>query len=196
MSNELAAKLARRCQINEDKSGEKGLATLNKNYRSIYAEFKEFPLKKIRGLEQKFKEYDADQDHGLNIEELKKLMEGLGEPQTHRAVKEMIALVDEDRDGKVSFREFLMIFRKQNEGELESDSGLDKLVKLTEIDVSATGVSGAKNFFQAKVAAFEQESKITDEIRQELEAKKREAEEARQRREEFKKKQQLFGTKK
>jgi Ca2+-binding EF-hand superfamily protein len=113
-----------------------------------------------------------------------------------RAVKEMIALVDEDRDGKVSFREFLMIFRKQNEGELESDSGLDKLVKLTEIDVSATGVSGAKNFFQAKVAAFEQESKITDEIRQELEAKKREAEEARQRREEFKKKQQLFGTKK
>ena len=50
----------------------------------------------------------------------------------------MIALVDEDRDGKVSFREFLMIFRKQNEGELESDSGLDKLVKLTEIDVSAT----------------------------------------------------------
>jgi len=50
----------------------------------------------------------------------------------------MIALVDEDRDGKISFREFLMIFRKQDEGALESDSGLDKLVKLTEIDVSAT----------------------------------------------------------
>lgn len=50
----------------------------------------------------------------------------------------MIALVDDDKDGKVSFREFLMIFRKQQEGEIESDSGLDKLVKLTEIDVSAT----------------------------------------------------------
>ena len=50
----------------------------------------------------------------------------------------MIALVDEDRDGKISFREFMMIFRKQDEGALESDSGLDKLVKLTEIDVSAT----------------------------------------------------------
>ena len=37
MSNELAEKLARRCQINADKSGEKGLAGLNKNYRSIYA---------------------------------------------------------------------------------------------------------------------------------------------------------------
>ena len=55
-----------------------------------------------------------------------------------RAVKDMIALVDEDRDGKISFREFLMIFRKQSEGEIQSDSGLDKLVKLTEIDVSAT----------------------------------------------------------
>lgn len=50
----------------------------------------------------------------------------------------MIALVDEDRDGKISFREFLMIFRKQSEGEIQSDSGLDKLVKLTEINVSAT----------------------------------------------------------
>jgi hypothetical protein len=35
-------------------------------------------------LEKKFVEYDADGDHALNIEELKKLMEGLGEPQTHR----------------------------------------------------------------------------------------------------------------
>lgn len=194
MPNELAEKLARRCQINEDKPGEVGLAT--KNYRSIYAEFKEFPLKKIRGLEEKFKKYDADKDHALNIEELKKLMEGLGEPQTHRAVKDMIALVDEDRDGKISFREFLMIFRKQSEGEIQSDSGLDKLVKLTEIDVSATGVSGAKNFFQAKVAAFEDEAKITDEIRAEIEEKKRKAEAARQRREEFKKKQSLFGNNK
>ena len=36
-SKELEEKLARRCQINADKSGEKGLAGLNKNYRSIYA---------------------------------------------------------------------------------------------------------------------------------------------------------------
>merc|ERR1711892_13631 len=77
-SNELAG----RCKLNDDKNGEKDLGP--KSYRSIYAEFKEFPLKKIRGLEEKFKKYDADKDHALNIEELKKLMEGLGEPQTHR----------------------------------------------------------------------------------------------------------------
>merc|ERR1712021_89352 len=177
-SNELADKLARRCKLNDDKNGEKDLGP--KSYRSIYAEFKKF---------------DADKDHALNIEELKKLMEGLGEPQTHRAVKDMIELVDEDRDGKVSFREFLMMFRKSSEGTVESESGLDKLVKLTEIDVSAAGVSGAKNFFQAKVAAFEDEAKITDEIRAEIEEKKRKNEEARLRREEFKKKQSLFGSK-
>ena len=62
----------------------------------------------------------------------------------------MIALVDDDKDGKVSFREFLMIFRKQQEGEIESDSGLDKLVKLTEIDVSATVL---KKFLTFKIGS-------------------------------------------
>ena len=57
--------------------------------------------------------FDEDKDNALNIEELKKLMEGLGEPQTHRAVKDMISLVDDDKDGKISFREFLMIFRER-----------------------------------------------------------------------------------
>lgn len=43
MSNELAAKLARRCQLNEDKSGEKDLgAKLSCNYRSVYAGFSVF----------------------------------------------------------------------------------------------------------------------------------------------------------
>lgn len=60
-----------------------------------------------------FEKFDEDKDNALNIEELKKLMEGLGEPQTHRAVKDMISLVDDDKDGKISFREFLMIFRER-----------------------------------------------------------------------------------
>ena len=58
----------------------------------------------------------------------------------------MIELVDEDRDGKVSFREFLMMFRKSSEGAVESESGLDKLVKLTEIDVSAAVRFKFRNF--------------------------------------------------
>ena len=33
------------------------------------------------------------------------MMEKLGEPQTHLALKEMIKTVDEDNDGEISFRE-------------------------------------------------------------------------------------------
>ena len=37
--------------------------------------------------------------------ELKLMMEKLGEPQTHLALKEMIKAIDEDKDGEISFRE-------------------------------------------------------------------------------------------
>jgi hypothetical protein len=48
MSNELAAKLARRCQLNEDKSGEKDLgAKLSCNYRSVYAGFSFFSFSSL-----------------------------------------------------------------------------------------------------------------------------------------------------
>jgi hypothetical protein len=48
--------------------------------------------------------------------------------------------------------QFLLIFRKAAAGELEEGSGLmDLYSNMTEIDVDAEGVKGAKNFFQAKV---------------------------------------------
>uniref|UniRef100_A0A5F8GGP6 EF-hand domain-containing protein n=1 Tax=Monodelphis domestica TaxID=13616 RepID=A0A5F8GGP6_MONDO len=84
--------------------------------------------------------------------ELKLMMEKLGAPQTHLGLKEMIREVDEDLDSKLSFREFLLIFRKAASGELEEDSGLMSLAKLSEIDVAMEGVKGAKNFFEAKVS--------------------------------------------
>ncbi len=36
----------------------------------------------------------------------------LGRAQTHIGLKAMIAEIDEDSDGQISFREFLLIFRK------------------------------------------------------------------------------------
>jgi Ca2+-binding EF-hand superfamily protein len=45
------------------------------------------------------------------LAELKIMMEKLGAPQTHLGLKAMIAEVDEDNDGKISFREFLLIYR-------------------------------------------------------------------------------------
>ena len=81
------------------------------------------------------------------------MMEKLGAPQTHLGLKAMIKEVDEDDDSAISFREFLMIFRKARAGELDLESGLGRLATLSEVDVDMVGVGGAKTFFEAKVSA-------------------------------------------
>lgn len=49
--------------------------------------------------------FDTGKDGYLDLEELKRMMEKLGVPQTHLALKAMIKEVDEDGDDKISFRE-------------------------------------------------------------------------------------------
>lgn len=49
--------------------------------------------------------YDSGKDGYIDLMELKLMMEKLGAPQTHLGLKNMIKEVDEDFDGKLSFRE-------------------------------------------------------------------------------------------
>ena len=56
-----------------------------------------------------FFRYDVNNDHYLDLMEMKQMMEKLGAPQTHVGLKAMIAEIDEDNDGKVSFREVIII---------------------------------------------------------------------------------------
>lgn len=75
-----------------------------------------FSLKKIsRVLTKQYFDslfrYDVGKDGFLDLAELKFMMEKLQAPQTHLGLKAMIAEVDEDKDGKISFREFLLIYR-------------------------------------------------------------------------------------
>lgn len=56
-----------------------------------------------------FFRYDVNNDHYLDVMEMKLLMEKLGAPQTHVGLKNMITEIDEDNDGKVSFREVNII---------------------------------------------------------------------------------------
>lgn len=83
-------------------------------------------------------------------------------------------------------------FRKARAGELENNSGLEALARLTEIDVDQVGVNGAKNFFEAKIEELSKTNKFHDEIIQEQEEKRREAEEKAARRQRFKEKAALF----
>ncbi|KAF7267704.1 hypothetical protein GWI33_019094 [Rhynchophorus ferrugineus] len=119
-------------------------------------------------------------------------MEVLGAPQTHLGLKAMIKEVDEDNDGRLSFHEFMMVFRKARAGELEEDSGLSELVRLTEIDVEKVGVNGAKEFFQAKINELSKRSKFEDEIREEQNERRRVEEEKVIRRQQFLEKASVF----
>ena len=123
----------------------------------------------------------------------------------------MIKEVDEDDDGAISFREFLLIFRKAAAGELDLESGLGQLASLTEVDVDEVGVCGAKNFFEAKVGiqikmmfsayldSFLQikeankGSKFEEEIKEEQEERKRAEEEKKSRQQQFRERAALFG---
>ncbi|RVE71149.1 hypothetical protein OJAV_G00071470 [Oryzias javanicus] len=149
--SELGALLQRRGELNEG-HGEAQQPSLR--VFNPYTEFKEFSRKQIKDMEKMFKTFDAGKDNYIDLMELKLMMEKLGAPQTHLGLKNMIKEVDEDLDNKLSFREFLLIFRKAAAGELAEDSGLCALARLSEIDVSTEGVKGAKTFFEAKVQAI------------------------------------------
>ena len=53
--------------------------------------------------------YDTGKDKFIDFEELKHMMEKLQAPQTHLSLKAMIKEVDEDQDGKISFREVCIL---------------------------------------------------------------------------------------
>ncbi|KAG7478435.1 hypothetical protein MATL_G00080350 [Megalops atlanticus] len=187
--SELGAKLLRRGELNE------GVGEAQQPSSKVfnpYTEFKEFSRRQIKDMEKMFKQYDAGKDGFIDLMELKLMMEKLEAPQTHLGLKNMIKEVDEDLDNKLSFREFLLIFRKAAAGELAEDSGLHALARLSEIDVSTEGVKGAKTFFEAKVQAINDANRFEAEIRQEQEEKKKQLEEKKQRKAAFKELQSAF----
>ncbi|XP_061718520.1 EF-hand domain-containing protein D2 homolog [Cydia fagiglandana] len=190
-TDELSGILSRRQEINEKL--EEGLE-IKPKYRfvNVYTEFHEFSRKEIKQYELTFNKFDEGHDGFLDLTEVKRMMERLGAPQTHLGLKAMIAEVDEDQDSRISFREFMLIYRKARAGELENNSGLEALARLTEIDVDQVGVNGAKNFFEAKIEELAKTNKFHDEIIQEQEEKRREAEEKAARRLKFKEKAALF----
>ncbi|XP_019716972.1 EF-hand domain-containing protein D1 [Hippocampus comes] len=186
-SSELSAKLNRRLDINEGNAPPRASRVFNP-----YTEFKEFSRKQIKEMEVMFKRYDTGKDGFIDLMELKLMMEKLGAPQTHLGLKNMIKEVDEDFDGKLSFREFLLIFRRAAAGELQEESGLMALARLSEINVSTEGVSGAKDFFEAKMQALSVGSKFEAEIREEKEERKKQEVEKKERQAAFKQLQSAF----
>ncbi|KAB5550108.1 hypothetical protein PHYPO_G00049900, partial [Pangasianodon hypophthalmus] len=187
-TTELAEKLNRRLEI--DGGGARPRQMMK--VFNPYTEFKEFTRKQIKQMEEMFKRFDSGKDGYIDLMELKMMMEKLGAPQTHIGLKNMIREVDEDYDGKLSYREFLLIFRRAAAGELQDDDPLMALARLSEINVSNEGVKGARDFFEAKAQVLSVRSKFEAELREEKEEKQRMEEERKQRRAAFKELQSAF----
>ena len=60
--------------------------------------------------------FDEDKNKFISLEELKLMMEKLGAPQTHLALKNMMKEVDEDQDSQMNFREVSLRFTRQLKG--------------------------------------------------------------------------------
>lgn len=121
-----------------------------KAFQNARSEFRDMSIKELKEYEELFKQYDSNGDGTLDLQELKYMMEKLGAPQTHIALKKMIAEVDEDNDGVMSYREFLLIFRYFKTGKLQHE-GLQKIAgSVASISVGKEGVGGAKNFFEQR----------------------------------------------
>ena len=85
---ELAAMMERRGKIN---SGEMAANAIGEGRPfNPYTEFEEFSRKECKDMIKMFKTYDLSKDGFINLEELKKMMEALGDPQTHTALKAAI----------------------------------------------------------------------------------------------------------
>ena len=67
------------------------------------------------------------------------------------SVRNLIAQVDQDGDSCLNIDEFISIFRKVASEKLDETSALLQFVRMTEIDVSQSGVKGARDFFEVKI---------------------------------------------
>jgi len=189
-TDELAAKLERQQNI----SAEGGSSGENASMKVFnpYTEFPEFSRKEIQHYQKMFKHYDIDKNKFIDFEELKRMMEKLGSPQTHLALKEMIKEIDEDFDGMISFREFLLIFRKAAAGELKNGSLMEIYRQMYVVDVDLEGVKGAANFFTAKIDEQSASKRMEEEILTEQQERREKEDEKKKNRAAFKEKSTFF----
>jgi len=93
-----------------------------------YADEDEFPELKqqLEAYKKQFIEYDKDMSGDINIMELKMMMESLDQTKTHLELKKMIAEVDRENRGAISYNDFLYMMLGK------STSVLKKVLKFTE----------------------------------------------------------------
>lgn len=63
--------------------------------------------KEISDLRENFQKFDTNGDGDIDIVELAKILDIVGEEYDHNSLNKMISTADKDGDGKMSFEEFV-----------------------------------------------------------------------------------------
>lgn len=69
--------------------------------------FAEFSKEQMNKLNADFKKYDINGDNFLDLQEVKRMMELMKVTMTHIETKQAIAEIDKDKDGLISYEEYL-----------------------------------------------------------------------------------------
>ncbi|XP_072046458.1 EF-hand domain-containing protein D1-like [Amphiura filiformis] len=174
--DELSGMLSRRMDAEEGKITEKRMKEYvdpRDEFAHPYPEFSEFTREQCKSYEEMFAQVDTDIDGFIDYNELKMMMESRGEPLTHLELTKLIKEVDEDKDGKLCFREFMLIWQKCMKGEIPEGSGFAKMVAANKVVLSKpgcaekAGVGGAAKFFEHTGRAGTDTANNEEEIREE-----------------------------
>uniref|UniRef100_A0A1I8JNP0 EF-hand domain-containing protein n=1 Tax=Macrostomum lignano TaxID=282301 RepID=A0A1I8JNP0_9PLAT len=166
---------------------------------NAYAEFPEFGRKGVVKLKEAFDEFDGDRDGYLGREDLTRMMERLGAPQTYLGLKALMRDFEAPPAGsnRLDFRGFLSMFRRAAAGQLDSHKNLlawyAEYVGVEAVSVDEVGVRGAKDFFEAKIGIHAAGGQYEAELREEEQRQRQKKEEEdRIRQENFRAKRELF----
>ncbi|XP_035670862.1 allograft inflammatory factor 1-like [Branchiostoma floridae] len=87
---------------------EKSLDQINQKFQTDddYKEVEDL-ADRLESLKKKFMEFDEDNSGDIDIMELKRMMEKLGQAKTHLELKKMIAEVDTTNGGVITYGDFL-----------------------------------------------------------------------------------------
>lgn len=167
-----------------------------------FTEFPNLGRPKIKEYEKIYKQHDTNQKGYLDLEDCKKIMEYIGQPQTHLGLKRLIKQASDNEPvqcnppNTLSFYGFLSICDNNDKENENGDLDLSQksLEKEDNVSVAEKGVSGAKNFFAAKISQQSKSNEAENEIKKSIMERKKKNAEAAERKNNFKDRISMFNS--
>merc|ERR1719419_1189092 len=80
-------------------------------------------------LKEAFRIFDKDDDGFISVEELRNIMQNLGEKMSDKELDEMIVEADSDRDGLINYQEFVQVLCSESTSSKAGSKGGKKVHK-------------------------------------------------------------------